>query len=165
MPPMTTKGFGVYKHDSTKIKLTFGPADASKPLFLEIRVDREAAYEATKLIGIQVCCPSVKNASSIVEWDKDTRTATINIQLRVRLIRQREHGWEFHDDAGSGSRGKSHYLSRFCFGARLLRNYRDPAEMVDPEEASPDNASEPEDELALCQIPVWSKGNCPARKR
>jgi hypothetical protein len=163
---MTTKGVGVYKHDSTKLKMTFGPADAPKPLFLEIRVNTEASYDvSSKVIGMQVCRPSVKNERSIVEWDKETRTATINIQLRVRLIRQREHGWEFHDDAGSGSRGKSHHLSRFCFGARLLRNYRDPAEMVDPEEASPDSASEPEDELALCQIPVWSKGNCPARKR
>ena len=105
MPPMTTKGFGVYKHDSTKIKMTFGPADAPKPLFLEIRVDTEASYDvSSKIIGMQVCRPSVKNEGAIVEWDKDTRTATINIQLRVRLIRQREHGWEFHDDAGSFSR-------------------------------------------------------------
>ena len=179
MPPMNTRGPGVYKHESLKLKLWFDERVGVVCHKLEVRVDTEASYDVTnKVIGLQICRPSMKSEATIVSWDEVKKIACVNIQVRVRLIRQRNHGWEFHDDAGSGSRGKSHYLSRFRFAARLITpdskvlpsNSALSRPIINSQSFQGVNPVQGEnhglmDDFAICQIPVWSKGNCPARKR
>lgn len=140
MPPMNTSGPGKYKHGFVTMKIYVGGEDT--PRFLQLGIDTEASYDTKKMIGLQICRPSLKQDSG-VQWDANTQIATISLLLRVRLIRQRTSCWEFHDDAGSGSRGKSHDRSRLRFSARLLKNNKTT-----------------EYEPALCQIPGMRCCDC-----
>jgi hypothetical protein len=100
-----------------------------------------------------ICLPlligGMKRRFAWVEWCEETMTATIHLMFRARRVHAHaiEDRWEFRDDAGSGIRGKPHTESAFRFTAFL------------------DNGVDARDDLVYQDIRVWSKGNCPDRKR
>jgi hypothetical protein len=79
-------------------------------------------------------------------------TAKVQLMFRARRVHAHaiEDRWEFRDDAGSGIRGKSHTESVFRFTAFLDNG-------VDTPDDHTENVHQ--------DIRVWSKGNCPDRKR
>lgn len=165
--PDTQSAAGVYQQEPLLMKMRFDQEEVLKTQFLQVKVDTESQYETTnKVIGLQFCRPPKGITNNMITWNRDTGLCTLHIKLRVRRIYQGGEGWEFRDDAGSGTRGKAHSLSQFRFSARLLTDSKDEGEDIDQTtDHSDDIDCRPRGvDCAICHARVWSKGNCPSRR-
>jgi hypothetical protein len=142
--------------NSLECELHFGATAIAPAGFIVLQLDIRVETVGEKVapnkpaVGLQFCKPGgMQKRFASCAWDPHKKIATIQLRIRARRIHQcvGKNRWEFHDDAGSGIRGKPHSASLFRFSAILnpfLKN------QVVPK---------------YCDIRVWSKGNCPDRKR
>jgi hypothetical protein len=143
-------------------------------------------------VGLQFCKKG-KQTTIQVKWEAggdgaaSTSTggvAKLRLKVRARRVRQNEDSWEFKDDAGSGFLGRPHQTSAFRFWAGLecpasaaepvipLLDPKDPnsnCKVVDlsavTNSVKLETPQEQSGRLKWHQVRVWSKGNCPSRKK
>jgi hypothetical protein len=154
---------GLYDDDPLECEIHFGTT--SVVLQLGVQTVGQKVASEKPAVGLQFCKPGgMQKRFAWVNWDSQTMTAKIQLKIRARRIHQcaGEDRWEFRDDAGSGIRGKPHSTSMFRFSAFLDESSDDEDEPV----AKISPIVTPEDiEPSYYDVRVWSKGNCPDRKK
>jgi hypothetical protein len=160
---------GLYDSSPLECEIHFG-STAMEPsglvvLQLGVKTVGQKSASEKPAVGLQFCKPGgMQKRFAWIQWDQQTMTAKVQLKIRARRIHQcpGEDRWEFRDDAGSGIRGKPHSLSMFRFSAFLEALAQCPAVSTS---VPPTSVLIPAILPAYYDVRVWSKGNCPDRKK